>query len=296
MSALIGAAINVFTSFPNTNAYVDACMNALLKSGTGVPECFIRIDRSHFVKSIIRNTEKGDHRKNKLIRGVLGFLIQCTDHSAFKKIIQQLFVLIRNEYFTFTALQARDSLVKLVRTHQLEDLNENEEDNDSHYELEEYQELASLKPCKMLKETIGYAWITEILNQVELSEMTDDAIENIYYTPEYENYLITTIARAPLWSNLMMEKFHSKHTYATSSAAESEFKNIKSLLKFNTKRTDVFLKQHIEVLSGMFKLASAEIHKNKNDSTAFKDGSVKSDCNPHEADEWIKEEKKIYST
>lgn len=60
-----------------------------------------------------------------------------------------------------------------------------------------------------------------------------------------------------MWSNVMCSRFNSTNYVASSSASESEFKNIKKLSGIKTKRVDVFVDNHLKLLSGNLKLALA---------------------------------------
>lgn len=74
---------------------ITLCMESLLNKSEP-PKCFIGIDRSHFVKSILRNVRKGFKKTVNLIRGVLGYLIACSDLAESKRIVYALFTIISN--------------------------------------------------------------------------------------------------------------------------------------------------------------------------------------------------------
>lgn len=118
-SALIGAAVNVFTQDKTTFQYIDRCLNVILKGNIELPKCYIRIDRSHFVKSIHRNLRKADGKTMRLLRGVMGYLISCSDRKHFEQIMKDVFTLVRNEFISTKVTDAIDMLVQLVRTHQI---------------------------------------------------------------------------------------------------------------------------------------------------------------------------------
>lgn len=97
--ALMGAVVNVFIQFSSTNEYLDGCMKTLLlNTDDNLPRCYIRIDRSHFVKSIMRNVKKGLKQTTRIIHGVLGYLITCCSLKEAESIISNLFTLVFNEY------------------------------------------------------------------------------------------------------------------------------------------------------------------------------------------------------
>lgn len=120
-AALIGAAIAAFTQCRTTNDYLSACMDSL-KNGKSPPETLMRIDRSHFVKSIHRNVRKGFSKTVKLIRGVLGYLISCENFAENERIIHALFTLIRNEFNSPAVKECANMLRNLVMTHKVDDI------------------------------------------------------------------------------------------------------------------------------------------------------------------------------
>lgn len=58
-AALIGACVAAFTQGKTTVQYIDRCMQVLLHNRGELSECFMRVDRSHFVKSVHKNLKKG---------------------------------------------------------------------------------------------------------------------------------------------------------------------------------------------------------------------------------------------
>lgn len=64
--ALISACVQTFSECPNGNAYLNRCAKALLNEGAP-PPCLIRLDRSHFVKSVISNKHQESRSKSQSI-------------------------------------------------------------------------------------------------------------------------------------------------------------------------------------------------------------------------------------
>lgn len=274
-SALIGAAVMVFTQDKSTFQYIDRCINLKLKKNVDLPECYIRIDRSHFVKSIHRNLRKGDAKTTRLLRGVLGYLISCSDLREFEKIMKYVFTLIRNKFISTSVAEAISKLVQLVRTHELiidelflefdgidgnVDAEENvdtkfdgiDENVDAEFEMVQGDSVADVTSHK---HTSSYRWVMSFYDSVEISG--DDMPQNIYFAPKFEKYLIHTFVRSPLWSNLMMKEFNSENDYATSTPVKNEFKTIKKLLDFKKYRVDSFMNRHFSYLNGQMKIRKA---------------------------------------
>lgn len=276
-SALIGACVAVFTQDKTTFQYIDRCVNVILKKSVELPKCYIRIDRSHFVKSIHRNLRTGPAKTTRLLRGVMGYLISCSNRREFEEIMKNVFTLIRNEFISPNVIQARDMLLLLVRTHKIfieamfpvtEDV---EIDNAEVNQEDMIGELASHK------DTCSYRWVMNFYNSVEIAG--DDMPENIYHSTRFEKYLIHSFVRSPLWSNLMMHEFESDYDYATSTPVENEFKTIKHLLDFKKKSVPAFVKKHLEYLTGEMNIRNADhIQKEVMKHTSTRLRSNSADC------------------
>lgn len=261
-SALIGAAVAVFTQDKTIFQYLDRCVNVLLGKNVDLPKCYIHIDRSHFVKSIHRNLRKGEPKTVKLLRGVLGYLISCSDREEFGRIMENIFTLVCNEFISPEVMAARDMLIQLVRTHEAvtdkifneivgddlpgEDLRDDAENIHDEFAVE----------ITSHKGTSSFLWVMRFHDSVQVAG--DDMPRNIHFcTRRIVNYLIHSFVRSSLWSNLMMNEFESDKEYATSTPVENEFKNIKKLLDFKSHRPDVFVKKYLEHLDGQMKLKKA---------------------------------------
>lgn len=99
-AALIGALVKAFTDAPNTKQYIKRCFDLLNQKPVNYLECYIRLDRSHFIKTINKNKmlNTEDSRKGKLFKSVIGFLIQCESFLIAKLVIKELFNLILNQF------------------------------------------------------------------------------------------------------------------------------------------------------------------------------------------------------
>lgn len=110
-AALVGAFIQTLTSCRNTNEYISWCMDSVLH-GKPPPKAYIRLDRSHFVKSLHRLDvlNKEDTRRKVLFKRLFGFLITCENLDVIKKTIKNLFLVMKSEYATPACLEALDAL------------------------------------------------------------------------------------------------------------------------------------------------------------------------------------------
>lgn len=231
--ALISASVQAFAHCASTNKYVSACMTALIEN-VPPPPCFIRIDRSHFVRSINGNKHlrKMDERVRRLIKGVIGYLIQCDSLDMVRLTLTHVFTLTRNAHVTDAVSAAKQFLTKLVKTHTIFENfadNKNEEFADQNVELSIGQDSGT----DTYRDTTAYKWLQAIYNSVSIQEPSDCdslSVENIYFSTKLDNFLMQLFVRISMWSNVMCKACGSTNLNPSSSASESEFKNIKRLL------------------------------------------------------------------
>lgn len=119
-AALFGACVKAFTNYKSTNAYISGCMDSLLHD-TPPPPIYLRIDRYHFVCIIhrIKQFKKMDPLKVGLFKAIFGVLILIHDVSAVKKIICDLFIIMRSRYITKTCEKSLLDLQALCEKHQI---------------------------------------------------------------------------------------------------------------------------------------------------------------------------------
>lgn len=110
-AALIGACVQAFTRCLNTNEYISQCWDCLLFDASP-PRVFIRLDRSHVVKSLHRLEilNKEDIRIRVLVKRVIGLLIVCESLDVAKITIRELFTVIRSEFATRKCMESLENL------------------------------------------------------------------------------------------------------------------------------------------------------------------------------------------
>lgn len=130
-AAQFGACVQAFTNSKNTNAYISECFNSLLNE-TPTPPVFLRIDRYHFVCTIhrIKEFKKMDPLKVSLLKAVFGALMLCDNLQAVKKIVTDLFTILRNRLMTEQCEYSLIDLQRVCETHEIfiEQRAENEEE------------------------------------------------------------------------------------------------------------------------------------------------------------------------
>lgn len=263
-SALLLTAVESFTSCKTMDRYLDNCFDALFNK-CQPPECFIRLDRSHIIKSIIKNEhlKKEDSRRKSLYQRLFGFLVTVEDVAIAEKIIRDIFILLNNKYTNDDyVLNAKTTLRKLSDLHVIED---SEDEDDFAIPTELSDELFD-SPSKFktwihgLSEDVHKNFVNEELNNSIRSNISEDdnLQENIYYAPHLKQNFMNFFIKLPLFSNIMMSTFGSHNKTATSSPTEVGFNFIKNnLLNHATRmRVDSFVEKHIDYLLGNMKIYS----------------------------------------
>lgn len=136
-AALFGACVQALTDLDSTNEYISCCMNSLL-SGTQPPCTFIRLDRFHFVRVIhnLKQFKNADPLKIKFFKSVFGVLILCHDLAAARKIIIDLFTVMRNRYVNESSTISLTNLQDICNTHEI-NIDTNEQSADSSFDDEQ---------------------------------------------------------------------------------------------------------------------------------------------------------------
>lgn len=270
--ALIRASVRSFTSYASTNKYITGCMQALLQNGPP-PRCFIRLDRSHFVRCIHANKvlKKLDQRVCRMIKGVLGYLIQCESIESVKEVLKHLFTLTRNPAGTEAVIAAKNFLTELVQTHRRPF-----EEIDC---IEGYQYEYNLDEKDTYRDTLAFKWLQNIHDSVPIQQAADcESLPNIYHSKAVDTFLLEVLVRIPMWSNVMCGACGSSNLSPSSSGSESEFKNIKKLAGIKTKLVNVFVDLHCTHLSGNMKIRLGE---QKNRALRENKESPEDDVVPH---------------
>lgn len=243
--ALLKALAATFAKCESIDIYVKQCMGALITSAPK-PLIQLRIDRSHFVKNITNKIKDRDHRRRSFFRGVIGYLIQCDDFVVVKKIIEDFFTVILNEYDgadgigPLPAEVSKKKLLLLLTTFD-EQADYDEDDKPADTELDVNE---------------NSLWIEEIIDKVPIvREMPKEHHGNLYFSPDDKPFYIRLFSTIALWSNVMNPLFESNRTVASSSDVESNFKTLKTgIIGRRMLSPHTFLKIHIDFVNAEVKL------------------------------------------
>lgn len=129
-SALLSTVCQTFAGMASMNAYLDKCYEHL-ECDEYPPGCYIRIDRSHYVATILRNKQLGKvfgtqrDRKNFYIR-MIGFLLQQSDWKLIKDIMKDAFRLAIDPNPNPAVCMMQSKLVDITKNHKIYKVDETE--------------------------------------------------------------------------------------------------------------------------------------------------------------------------
>lgn len=237
--------------------YLSHCYDCLFENGLK-PECYIRLDRSHVVASIIRNKQIdkqfGKQKAPKTFyRRLIGFSIQQTDIELVEKMIRDMFTVVYNKNLSKSSKEIQKSMVSTTKTHKIDEENQLESTRDERIPDSKFHE----------KTSKFYQWVESIANDEKIKAKSlplnnsdaslDDSIDsNMYYAPGIAKTLIEIFSKLPLNSFIMDKSFGQKMEIATSSATEAGFRVMKRNVFAGAGRirVDAWLERHLKYLLG----------------------------------------------
>jgi hypothetical protein len=268
-SALIAAIIKTFLKTHWTD-YLRQCFSIVEEKKGKVPACYIRLDKSHFLKKLYTQScfNNTSEKCKYFYINCIKLIQQSRSYDTVKLIIKDIISISLHEYNSIDldnteskCVQAFKRLSTQLNTHLIDTdkINECEEvleNKDLVTEDEDVEQHGGLMPLIKYYDDILN---TELL-YLQLIETTQT--KNDLFLPEINNTLKRLLKKLPMWGNIMTDYFPGAKDYASSSNVESHFKDIKTIY-FNTKvervRIDEFLVQHYSFVNGTVKLSSSQI-------------------------------------
>lgn len=252
-AALLSAAVGAFTEHKSTNEYLSSSMRALQGEKT-LSKTFIRIDRSHYIATLMRcrKLKKFGPHIRRFVLKAFGFFIQCLDLEKIVDGLKALFVVCRSKYQN----DAVKNGIAFFREMDV-DIEISEEKAAGEFYCTDSKDYKNIGAYQT---TANYDWVSSIYDSVVQEATVTNADEfptNTLCAPKLKTFLLYQMVRLPLWGNIMVHKYRSKKKYASSSGCESEFRKIKNLVGVKTKRPDVFVKNHLQSLDGILKMDQA---------------------------------------
>lgn len=267
--ALIIASIQAFTSSQTMEDYLSRCHDALFED-VDPPECYIRLDRNHFVATVHRNKhlKKLEKKKRNFLLRIIGYLMICDSMKDAMKTITQLFVVLQNDYIHSDQVnEARENLISLARCHK-HIIDDYSTLIDCDYDETDKIESADKKSKFQVRIEKIRKNVQDDHVKTDIESDDDQFEENTYASQKSVQTMIDILAKLPMFSNIMNAKFGSLNKAASSACTEAQFRNLKSYV-FSEKKSmkDIHktinyytvFSQKIHVGDTIFVLASTSI-------------------------------------
>lgn len=205
-AALLLANIDSFTEFRSVHQYLDFCYEILYRKDATCSSTYIRFDRSHVVKTIHRNfaVKKGVNKTTaSFYKRLLGFLIKETDVETIAKVIDQMFVVLNNQYLVTPEISnAIKSLESIAIEHKIDKEEIKRDLTTVDLDIENETSQASEKPRNKFR-----GWILKISERAHIDLQNDSSNEeffdiNPYFADILEDQLIEFLSQLPLSGNI----------------------------------------------------------------------------------------------
>lgn len=258
-SALIAANVQAFTTFQTVRDYLRQSFLVLMSKSNDMPEVFLRLDTSHFVKNVynLRCFDNVDlNIKMFYIRSIL-FIKECESFKIINAVLGHIIKICTFKY-AFTSNETCKISMQYLKSLLVNTENPVEENDKK--DLSDYYYYVTIPDDD---DIIG--WFDELVNKEKILEELKDKTEkpNDYYLPNLVSTLKRLMIKLPLWSNVMCPFYKSENKSPTSSAIESYFKTLKHLL-FETRlhkyNVDEFIKIHYNFILGETRIAAKNLN------------------------------------
>lgn len=247
--ALMKAIVKVFCGYESVKMLIRAYIDTLLFDAPR-PQLLLQIDRSHMVKNITKKIKYSDFRKQNFFRCTIGYLIQCANFEAAKKIIEDFFTIIMNSHDgndeygkPLPSESAKKRLLKLCSSY----------DESADYETPPTDEKSDETYLEFDADT---EWLDNIIASVTVKS-SPEYHDSVFYSPNDTQKFKTIFSSIPLWSNIMKPIYGLPEVASTSSDCESHFKSIKhGILERKLYSVDKFFEEHIELIDAEVKMSA----------------------------------------
>lgn len=275
-SALIGAAVQSFTRFTSTQTYLEHAFKILEGNTTDLPECFLRLDKSHFIKKLYNLTvlNNVDVRVKFFYIQCIKLIQKCEFYDQVKLIIRDVIITSLYKFRGITdngnLSHAEQSIARLKSTLQKYNVTDEEEiDVVNTYEVDDndyYPTSATFTNSKNMM----FDYCSAVINfeKQHIDENNRGGLyENIYYLPNFHSTLVRLLNKLPMWGSVINSFFKAGYESPSSSNCESYFKDIKKYIVESDDRVriDEFIIKHSTHITGALKLALDDSVVNRSD-------------------------------
>lgn len=253
--AILIAIARIFANCIDLRHYLQICYNIINnKDFNNVPQCYIRLDVSHFINIIAKwECLRGKAPKiRQFFLRCLGQAYQMENFTVVHNFLQSVLIVALSEEI---GLDLSDTLLSseihlrevnnVIKGVAIDDI----ETDDYNYNDDE--------------EIVAGGWTTlaESLfsNAQEIARNSrNGSTANAYYNPEAARKIKSLMTYLPLWTSIMRPHFKCGSLIASSSFVEAEFSEIKTRVFKNQlpMRIDKFIIKHLEYLEGRLRLTA----------------------------------------
>jgi hypothetical protein len=271
-AALISAVVKSLAKCPTTKDYISNCFKLLENQTSQVPPCFVRLDTSHFCKTLsnLPCFQGVDTHIKWFYVNCIKFIKMCQDYQIVKEVVWDLILTSTHQYAGDDKNGSSTLCSNAINRLKVLIYGGNaaiERANDT-TDLDGRDTKAVIGSILVsdIDQDEPVSWLNEFIERNKLiSILENDGDQlNPYYLPKFLDVLKHLILRLPLFSNVMCRFFYSDNLTPSSSNCESAFNILKNFLlkNFNMRlRVDDFLVEHHDFLKGVITLALRNISK-----------------------------------
>jgi len=250
--------------------YLENCFKLLKNETSDVPNCYIRIDIAHLIRSVSQwKCWKGQHKRIKdFYMRCIGLLSKIQNFSDFNNMLLSILIVCQTNYDESHSqcAESRKWLINKIQKHEFNDFQQYDKSFKNTVQTEN-ENLLYVQIENLVRH------IEEIRNQVSIKQDDTnpnfDLTPNPYYFPDITKNLIDLSVQFPAWTNVMRHIFPSSSDIATSARSETYFGDIKQnvLEKQKPIRADKFLIKYMRTLTGIMRLSKAVYNQQKDKTT-----------------------------
>lgn len=264
--ALLSAIVKSFTQYSSLQDYIRICADLLTekldRDTYWVPQCYVRIDVAHFVKTCSKWSplKTVSRRVREVILRSIGVLIKCQSLTEIHALLLSLFIVITNETDGTNKITNEDTPCEIHKKIIMSATSIGFIDFEKQFEeiivtAESEDEARILVEEEFERQNEGLdqfdnpfqEWANAIFQKSMSSVQVGSGI-NPLYLPSLVPVLIKSMKLLPLWSAVMLPIFKYGEEICSSAAIESSFKKLKNItmqhLSLPT-NLETFLENHI---------------------------------------------------
>lgn len=282
-AVLLKVSVTSFTSCGTVEEYLRKSFLALEKnSKADLPECYIRLDANHFVKSLHRSGIFAKHTPEfkYFYLCLLGFIMQCESLEDIKLTVRDMLVVARNQCCgklqdgtILPTEEATKRLKQIINTHNADFLHEEfekcEKTSNENIELIDEDTEKDSTSSDHKATTTNIPWFDDFLATIKHKtfspkQVTLDMSYNCYYSENVEIFLRRHLERLVLWSAVMRPLYESDSEFGNTSDVESVMNLVKNIILHDVHlpmRPDLFVKKFTRSVTAQTQREYSELNK-----------------------------------